>query len=425
MKVDPVDILDTLDALETRNPQERERDLMARLPQLIERARSAPGWARILEGVDGAAINSRAALASLPITRKADLKALQKASMPFGGLAVTPVGALSRVYVSPGPIFDPEGRGQDWWRFARPMYAAGVRSGGLLQNCFSYHFTPAAFMVEGGAARIGCAVIPAGAGQTEMQVQAIADLRPDTYVGTPSFLRIIIEKAREMGADISSMQRALMGAEALPESLRTWFRENGVPHVFQTYASADIGSMAYETATGGVLNPGMVLDEDVVLEIVRPGSGEPVAPGDIGEIVVTLFNADYPLIRFATGDMSALLVDAEPSRCGRTNSRIRGWLGRADQTTKVRAMFVHPSQVNNIVRRHPGILKARMVVTGRMANDVMTLHCEVATAPDAQQAAAIVESIREVTKLRGEVRFESPGTLADDGKVIEDLRDYS
>ncbi|NHZ78108.1 AMP-binding protein [Massilia sp. CCM 8695] len=425
MKVDTLDILDTLDALETRDPQERERDLMARLPQLIERARSAPGWARILAGVDGATINSRAALASLPITRKADLKALQKASMPFGGLTVTPVGGLSRVYVSPGPIFDPEGRGEDWWRFARPMYAAGVRPGGLLQNCFSYHFTPAAFMVEGGAARIGCAVIPAGAGQTEMQVQAIADLRPDTYVGTPSFLRIIIEKAREMGADISSMQRALMGAEALPESLRTWFRENGVPHVFQTYASADIGSMAYETATGGVLNPGMVLDEDVVLEIVRPGSGEPVAPGDIGEIVVTLFNADYPLIRFATGDMSALLVDTEPSRCGRTNSRIRGWLGRADQTTKVRAMFVHPSQVNNIVRRHPGILKARLVVTGRMANDVMTLHCEVANAPDAQQAAAIVESIREVTKLRGEVRFESPGTLADDGKVIEDLRDYS
>ena len=417
--------VDTLDALETRDPQERERDLMARLPQLIERARSAPGWARILDGVDSAAINSRAALATLPITRKADLKALQTASRPFGGLAVTPVGELARVYVSPGPIFDPEGRGQDWWRFARPMYAAGVRAGGLLQNCFSYHFTPAAFMVEGGAARIGCAVIPAGAGQTEMQVQAIADLRPDTYVGTPSFLRIIIEKAREMGADISSMQHALMGAEALPESLRAWFRENGVPHVFQTYASADIGSMAYETATGGVLNPGMMLDEDVVLEIVRPGSGEPVAPGDIGEIVVTLFNADYPLIRFATGDMSALLVDAAPSRCGRTNTRIRGWLGRADQTTKVRAMFVHPSQVNNIVRRHPGILKARLVVTGRMANDVMTLHCEVEGAPDAAQAAAIVESIREVTKLRGEVRFESPGTLADDGKVIEDLRDYS
>jgi len=416
---------DTLDALETRDPQERERNLMARLPALVARAQSAPGWARILEGVDARAVDSRAALAALPITRKADLKSLQQAQMPFGGLTVTPTGELSRVYMSPGPIFDPEGRGSDWWRFARPMYAAGVRPGGLLQNCFSYHFTPAAFMVEGGAARIGCAVIPAGAGQTEMQVQAIVDLRPDTYVGTPSFLRIIIEKAREMGADISSLRNALMGAEALPESLRSWFQENGVPNVLQTYASADIGSMAYETRTGGVLNPGMVLDEDVLLEIVRPGSGEPVAPGDIGEIVVTLFNHDYPLIRFATGDMSALLVDVPPSGCGRTNSRIRGWMGRADQTTKVRAMFVHPSQVNNIVRRHPNIQKARLVVSGRMANDVMTLHCEVAGTPDAQTAAAIVESIREVTKLRGDVRFEAPGTLPDDGKVIEDVRDYS
>jgi phenylacetate-CoA ligase len=279
-------------------------------------------------------------------------------------------------------------------------------------------------MVEGGARRIGCAVIPAGAGQTEMQVQAIVDLRPDTYVGTPSFLRIIIEKAREMGADISSIQRALMGAEALPESLRTWFRENGVRHVFQTYASADIGSVAYETETDGVLNPGMMLDEDVILEIVRPGSGEPVAPGDIGEVVVTLFNDDYPLIRFATGDMSAMLVDTPPSKCGRTNCRIRGWMGRADQTTKVRAMFVHPSQVNNITRRHPEILKARLVVSGRMANDVMTLRCEVKEPPSPERAAAIVESIREVTKLRGEVEFVARGALPADGLLIEDCRDY-
>ena len=416
---------DTLDAFETRDPRERERELMARLPQLVARAQAAPGWGRILEGVDASRVNSREALAALPITRKAGLKALQQGAMPFGGLVTTPVGQLSRVYMSPGPIFDPEGRGQDWWRFARPMYAAGVRAGGLLQNCFSYHFTPAAFMVEGGAARIGCAVIPAGAGQTEMQVQAIADLRPDTYVGTPSFLRIIIEKAREMGADISSIQRALMGAEALPESLRSWFEQNGVPQVFQTYASADVGSMAYETATGGKRNPGMVLDEDILLEIVRPGSGEPVAPGDIGEVLITLFNADYPLLRFATGDMSALLVDAPPSPCGRTNLRIKGWMGRADQTTKVRAMFVHPSQVANIARRHPGIVKARLVVSGSMANDVMTLHCEVQGAPEADMEQAIVNSIREVTKLRGEVRFVPPGSLAGDGLVIEDVRDYS
>jgi phenylacetate-CoA ligase len=416
---------DTLDALEMRDPGQRERDLMARLPQLIARAQQAPGWAHILDGVDAQAVSTRAALAALPITRKADLKALQQRQPPFGGLNATPAGQLRHVYVSPGPIYDPEGHGGDWWRFSRPMYAAGVRAGGLLQNCFAYHFTPAAFMVEGGAARIGCAVIPAGAGQTEMQVQAMAELRPDTYVGTPSFLRIIIEKAREMGADIGSVQHALMGAEALPESLRAWFRDNGVPHVFQTYATADIGSIAYETATGGVLNPGMVVDEDVILEIVRPGSGEPVAPGDIGEIVVTLFNQDYPLVRFATGDMSALLVDAPPSGCGRTNVRIKGWMGRADQTTKVRAMFVHPAQVVNITRRHPDILKARLVVTGRMANDVMTLHCEVAQPLAPGQVEAIVASIRDVTKLRGEVKRAAPGALPDDGKVIEDQRDYS
>ncbi|MDB5948513.1 MAG: AMP-dependent synthetase [Massilia sp.] len=416
---------DTLDALETRDPFDRERDLMARLPQLVARAQQAPGWARILDGVDAPTVTSRAALAALPITRKSDLKLLQQRQLPFGGLSATPARQLRHVYISPGPIYDPEGRGEDWWRFARPMYAAGVRAGGLLQNCFSYHFTPAAFMVEGGAARIGCAVIPAGAGQTEMQVQAMAELRPDTYVGTPSFLRIIIEKAQSMGADISSVKHALMGAEALPESLRAWFRDNGVPHVFQTYASADMGSVAFETATGGVLNPGMVVDEDTIVEIVRPGSGEPVAPGDIGEIVVTLFNPDYPLIRFATGDMSALLVDAPPSSCGRTNVRIRGWLGRADQTTKVRAMFVHPAQVVNIVRRHPGILKARLVVTGRMANDMMTLHCEVAQPLPPGGLEAIVASIRDVTKLRGEVKLETPGALPDDGKVIEDRRDYN
>jgi phenylacetate-CoA ligase len=414
-----------LDELETRDPAVRERDLMARLPQLVARAQQAPGWARILNGVDAARVISRAALAALPITRKSDLRSLQQLDLPFGGLAATPAGQLRRIYVSPGPIYDPEGRGRDWWRFARPMFAAGVRPGALLQNCFSYHFTPAAFMVEGGAARIGCTVIPAGAGQTEMQVQAMADLRPDTYVGTPSFLRIIIEKAREMGADISSVTHALMGAEALPESLRTWFRDNGVPHVFQTYASADIGSVAYETASDGVLDPGMVVDEDVIVEIVRPGSGEPVAPGDIGEIVVTLFNQDYPLIRFATGDMSALLVDAPAFGCGRTNVRIKGWMGRADQTTKVRAMFVHPAQVANITRRHPVIVKARLVVTGRMANDVMTLHCEVAQPVAQGQVDAIVASIRDVTKLRGEVLLVAPGALPDDGKVIDDLRDYS
>lgn len=416
---------DTLDSLETRTFEARESELMAGLPQLIARAQGAPGWARILAGVDAAGINSREALARLPVTRKSDLKQLQQGELPFGGLNTTPKNALARVFVSPGPIFDPEGRGADWWRFARPMYAAGVRAGGLLQNCFSYHFTPAAFMVEGGAARIGCTVIPAGIGQTEMQVQAMVDLKPDTYIGTPSFLKLIIEKAREMGADISSVKQAVMGAEALPESLRSWFAANGVPHVFQTYASADIGSIAYETASNGKLNPGMVVDENVLLEIVHPGSGIPVAPGEVGEVVVTVFNADYPLIRFATGDLSAVLVDAPASPCGRTNTRIRGWMGRADQTTKVRAMFVHPSQVHEIARRHPQIIKARLVVSGRMANDEMTLHCETDQLDDGAGVEDIIASIRELTKLRGEVRLVARGSLPLDGKIIDDVRDYT
>jgi phenylacetate-CoA ligase len=414
---------DTLDSLESRPPEQRERELMARLPQLVARAKAAAGWSRILKDVNAANINSRAALATLPVMRKSELHDLQTQQAPFGGLNTTPVGQLARVYMSPGPIFDPEGRGQDWWRFARPLYAAGVRAGGLLQNCFSYHFTPAAFMVEGGAARLGCAVIPAGSGQTEMQVQAIHALRPDTYVGTPSFLKIIIEKAQEMGTDISSIKRALVSAEALPESLRNWLTDHGVSCVLQVYASADIGSIAYETHSGGARDPGMVLDEDVILEIVRPGSGEPVAPGEVGEVVVTVFNPDYPLIRFATGDLSAILTDAPPSACGRTNTRIKGWLGRADQTTKVRGMFVHPSQVHDIARRHPEIVKARLVVSGQMAEDAMTLHCEVAD-PASASGADIVESIRKLTKLRGEVRFVAVGSLPNDGKVIADIRDY-
>lgn len=414
----------TLDDLEIRDPQDRERDLMRRLPALLSQAQSAPGWARILHGVEAAAIDHRAALAQLPVTRKSQLKDLQRQDSPFGGLTSTAPRALSRIYMSPGPIFDAEGRGADWWRFARPMYAAGVRAGGLLQNCFSYHFTPAAFMVESGAARIGCTVIPAGSGQTELQVQSIAALRPDTYVGTPSFLKLILEKAAETGADVSSLAHALVSAEALPESLRKWFAEHGVAHVCQAYASADAGSIAYETRTAGVLDPGMVLDEEVILEIVRPGTGEPVPPGEVGEVVLTVFNPDYPLIRFATGDLSALLVDAAPSPSGHTNARIRGWLGRADQTTKVRAMFVHPSQVHDIARRH-GVAKARLVVTGTIANETMTLQCEVDDPATAGDGAAIVATLRDVTKLRGEILFVQRGSLPNDGKVIDDRRDYS
>ncbi|GIZ51831.1 phenylacetate--CoA ligase [Noviherbaspirillum aridicola] len=394
---------------------------MAGLPQLIAAAQGAPGWARILRGVDARAIDSRAALAQLPVTRKSDLKSLQEAQPPFGGLTVTPPRQLRRLFMSPGPIFDPEGHGADWWRFARPMAALGLRAGHLIQNCFSYHFTPAAFMAEGGAARIGCAVIPAGIGQTEMQVQAIAALMPDAYVGTPSFLKIIIEKAREMGADIRSMQRALVGAEALPPSLRKWLQDNGVPQVLQMYGSADVGNIAYESQTDGEVHPGMVLDEELILEIVRPGTGDPVAEGEVGEVVVTSFNPDYPLVRFGTGDMSAVLPGISP--CGRTNTRIRGWMGRADQTTKVRAMFVHPSQVAEIARRFPQIARARLVVSGTIGNDVMTLHCEVDDAA-AVQPEALVDAIRDVTKLRGEVKLVGRGSLPNDGKVIEDARRY-
>ncbi|MFZ6773995.1 phenylacetate--CoA ligase family protein [Undibacterium sp. SXout7W] len=412
---------DYLDALETRSPQSRESALMERLPALIALAQTAPGWATILQGVTAGDICRRSALAQLPVTRKSDLKDLQRGHLPFGGLTATDTRKLGRIFMSPGPIFDPEGRSPDWWRFARPMHAIGLRHGDLIQNCFSYHFTPAAFMVESAAARLGCAVIPAGIGQTEMQVQAMAELRPDAYIGTPSFLKIIIEKALEMGADISSVQKAIVGAEALPPSLRKWLQDHGVATVLQIYATADIGNIAYETSTDGQLNPGMVLDEELILEIVRPGTGDLVSEGEVGEVVITSFNQDYPLIRFGTGDMSAVLPGISP--CGRTNQRIKGWMGRADQTTKVKGMFVHPSQVAEVVKRHPQIQKARLVVTGEMANDTMCLHCET-DAPDDTLKALIITSLRDITKLRGDAVFVATGSLPNDGKVIDDARKY-
>ncbi|MCA1323996.1 phenylacetate--CoA ligase family protein [Herbaspirillum sp. alder98] len=417
------DIQQSLDALETRDPQQREQQLMQRLPELLRRAQGAPGWARILQGVDAAAVRSRDDLAHLPVTRKSDLKELQSLESPFGGLNTTPTRQLRRLFVSPGPIYDPEGHSADWWRFSSPMHALGLRPGHIVQNCFAYHFTPAAFMVEGAAARLGCAVIPAGIGQTELQVHAMTALRPDAYVGTPSFLRIIIEKALEMGADISSVRRALLSAEALPPSLRSWFHAHGVPLVLQLYASADIGNIAYETATDGVVNPGMLLDEELILEIVRPGTGDPVPAGEVGEVVVTSFNHDYPLLRFGTGDLSAIIEGRSP--CGRTNTRIKGWMGRADQTTKVRGMFVHPAQVAEVLRRHGEVLRARLVVSGEMANDVMTLHCEVGDAANPGfDVSALAATLREVTKLRGEVLLVAPGGLPNDGRVIEDARKY-
>ena len=407
------------DDLETRAPEAREGALMARLPGLVDHAqRNAPGWARRLAGVDPRAVSSRKALAALPVLRKGDLKALQQADPPFGGLTTVPAGRLGRLFMSPGPIFDPEGARPDPWRVARALWAAGIRPGHVVQNCFGYHLTPGAWMLDGGARHLGAAVIPAGVGQTEQQIDVIRTLRPDAYCGTPSFLRIIVEKARELGLDVSTLRRALVAAEALPPSLRAWFREQGIDTVLQWYGTADLGLVAYESAAVD----GMILDEDLILEIVRPGTDEPVADGEVGEVVVTSFNPDYPMIRFGTGDLSAVMPG--PSPCGRTNVRIRGWLGRADQTTKVRGMFVHPAQVAEIVRRHPEVARARLVVSGEMAQDAMRLVCEVPAQPADGLAARIADSVRDVTKLRGEVDLVAPGSLPNDGRVIEDARRY-
>ena len=336
----------------------------------------------------------------------------------FGGFSAIGFGkAMPRIFASPGTIYEPEGAGRDYWRMARAIFAAGFRPGELIHNSFSYHFVPAGSMMETGAHALGCTVFPGGTGQTEQQVQAMAELRPAGYIGTPSFLRIIVEKAAEMGVALPSVTKAMFGGEAFPPSLRDWFTAHGIDG-YQCYATADLGLIAYETAA----REGLVLDESVIVEIVRPGTGDPVPEGEVGELVVTTLNPDYPLIRFGTGDLSAILPGPCPT--GRTNTRIKGWMGRADQTTKIRGMFVHPGQVAEIVKRFPDIVKARLVVTGEMANDSMTLKVETAcTAPEGLHTR-VGEAIRDVTKLRGDVEVLLPGSLPNDGKVIEDARSY-
>ena len=413
------------DALETRSPQEREAALMAALPAQIAHAqRHSAAFAEILKGVDAAAVTSRAALAKLPVTRKYELlerQQAQRAQDPFGGFAtigwkgLLRTSGARRVYQSPGPIYEPEGQAVDYWRAARAMAAAGFEAGDLVHNCFSYHLTPGAWIMESGAHALGCTVIPGGVGNTEQQLAAIADLRPVGYSGTPSFLKILIEKAGEAGQKLS-ITKALVSGEACPPSLRDWFSQQGVA-AYQCYATADVGLIAYETAA----REGLVLDEGVIVEIVRPGTGDPVAEGEVGEVVVTVLNPDYPLIRFGTGDLSAVLPGPCPT--GRTNTRIKGWMGRADQTTKVRGMFVHPGQIAEIVKRFPEIGKARLVVTGEMANDQMALQIETATPSEALQLK-VAEAVRDVTKLRGNVQCVAPGSLPNDGKVIEDARSY-
>lgn len=410
------------DVLELRSPAEREAALMAALPQQITHAQQqCSAFTSILQGIDAQQINSRQALAQLPVTRKYELLQLQqqhRAANPFGGFNTHRFGKqMPRVFASPGPIYEPEGTSPDYWRMARAIYAAGFRPGELIHNCFSYHFVPAGSMMETGAHALGCTVFAGGTGQTEQQVQAMADLKPAGYIGTPSFLKLILEKAATMGMHPASLRKALVSGEAFPPSLRDWLFERGIS-AYQCYATADLGLIAYETAA----REGLVLDESVIVEIVRPGTGDPVPEGEVGELVITTLNADYPLIRFGTGDLSAILPGTCPT--GRTNQRIKGWMGRADQTTKVRGMFVHPGQVVEVGKRFPQVGKTRLVVSGEMANDQMTLLVE--TNETAPGLAQLVEAaVRDVTKLRADVQLVPLGSLPNDGKVIEDARSYA
>ena len=400
------------DDLETRDPEQRSKSQFECILAQLGHARdNAPAYQQL----EVESITDFESFTQLPITRKSALLEQQKQDRPFGGYASTSA-IVTNIFASPGPIYEPGSDKQDFWRFARTLYAAGFRKGDTIHNCFSYHFTPAGAMVESGARALGCPVIPAGVGQTELQVQTIADLKPDAYVGTPSFLKIILDKADELGSDISSIKKALVGGEALPPSVRSGFADRGI-RVQQCYATADLGVIAYESNA----QQGLIIDEGVHLEIVRPGSGDPVDDGEVGEIVVTALNLDYPLIRFATGDLSAIMEGT--SSCGRSNKRIKGWMGRADQTAKVRGMFIHPEQVNRVVKRHPEIIRARLVIDWQDEADQLKLQCETAVS-DNLLSPAIAESIRSICKLRGEVELLEEGILPNDGKVIDDIRQY-
>lgn len=413
------------DTYETQPPEDRERCLLERLPVALARAKAmAPAIARQLQDVDPSTVDSREALAAIPVLRKSELLQAQHAARiahdspdgererVFGGYSTIGWGDARRVFASPGPIYEPEGARPNHWGFARALHAVGVRPGMLVHNCFSYHFTPAGSMMETAAHALGCTVFPGGVGQTEQQVRAMADLAPHAYVGTPSFLRIILEKADQMGVALPSLKRALVSGEAFPASLQHWLSDRGIV-AYQAYGSADLGMVAYETEA----REGLVINEDIIVEIVRPGTGQPVSAGEVGEVVVTTLQPDYPLLRFGTGDLSALMPGASP--CGRTNARIRGWMGRADQTTKVRGMFVHPEQIARVLGQHTQISRARLVVSGETGHDIMTLRIEADAGFD---TTAVADSVREHTKLRAQIEVVSPGSLPNDGKVIEDIR---
>jgi phenylacetate-CoA ligase len=402
------------DGLETRQPAEREVQLFSRLPHLLQRLRDEmPGWRALLSEIEPTEITGRAALAKLPVLRKSELTELQKSNPAFGGLS----GAgAARIFMSPGPIFEPQSPMPDAWGFARALYAAGFRSGEILHNCFAYHMTPGGFLLDDGARALGLSVFPAGPGNTEMQIEAIAHLKPAGYSGTPDYLKVILDKASELGRDISSIQKALVSGGALFQSLRDEYRARGIA-VLQAYATADLGCIAYESPA----MEGMIVNENIIVEIVRVGTGDPAAGGEVGEVVVTTSNETYPLIRFATGDLSAFLPGESP--CGRTNARIKGWMGRADQTTKVKGMFVHPSQIAEIGRRHPELGRLRLVITREEEQDVMTLRAESAEIDEGLRGK-LAGSLAAVTKLKGDVDLVPPSALPNDGKVISDERRY-
>jgi phenylacetate-CoA ligase len=405
---------DHYDSLETRDPAQRAREEAAALPGIVARAMTAPRWAKHLAGIDAKSVTSRAALAKLSVLRKSDLAALQKEHPPFGGLNVAPANRAKRLLMSPGPIFEPEGDGVDWWGAARACFAAGFRLGDIVHNSFAYHLTPGGFILESGAQALGCAVIPGGVGNTEQQLEAVAHYKPSGYVGTPDFLKILLDAAAKTAKDATSIKRALVSGAALPASLRDELGRRGVS-VLQCYATAELGVIAYESPA----REGLIVNESVIVEIVRPGTGDPVAEGDVGEVVVTSFNPDYPMIRLGTGDLSAVMPG--PSPCGRANMRIKGWMGRADQTAKVKGMFVHPKQIAEIAARHPQLARLRLVVGREAEQDTMTLLAECA-APDAALEAAVAATLQSVTKLKGAVKLVVAGTLPNDGKVIADER---
>ena len=402
------------DDLEIRDPDGREREQFVRLPDIVAGAMTAPGWARRLDGIDPTSVVSRGGLAKLPLLRKSELPALQQANPPFGGFNVMPPDKARRLMMSPGPIFEPECESPDGYGAAGALFACGFRSGDIVHNAFSYHLTPGAFIFESGLHALGCAVIPGGVGNSDQQLDAIAHFKPSGYVGTPDFLKVLLDGAKKSGKNTSSLRRALVSGAALPATLRQELGARGID-VLSCYAIAEVGVIAYETAA----RDGMVVNEHVIVEIVRPGTGDPVPEGDVGEVVVTSFNPEYPMIRLATGDLSAVLAGRSP--CGRTNSRIKGWMGRADQSTKIKGMFVHPGQVAEIGRLHKELGRLRLVVSRAGGQDVMTLMAECAPAP-AGLAEAVATTLQAVTKLRGEVRLVAAGDLPNDGKVIADER---